>query len=224
MYNFTVRHDLNKKTMIDQISWLLFSIPSILIASTVHEYAHAYAAYKLGDYTARMNGRMTLNPLAHIDPIGALMMVLARFGWSKPVPINEYNFNDPVKGTAITSFAGPASNLIMAVITAIPLRFLLATTEGVTNSLEISFLARVLATFMLVNISLAVFNLLPIPPLDGHKIVRAFLPEQLRYFWESLEQYGIWILVLLFLPISPLHHVTIGLLTFLLKTSLSILL
>lgn len=210
--------------MIDQISWILFSVPSILIASTVHEYAHAWAAFRLGDYTAKMNGRMTLNPLAHIDPIGALMMVLARFGWSKPVPINQYNFNDPVRGTALTSFAGPASNLILATITAIPLRFLLVATNGSPESIELTFITTLLLTFMLVNISLAVFNLLPIPPLDGHKIVRALLPERLRYYWENLERYGMWILVLMFFPFSPLYLITSSILSFMMNAILSILL
>ena len=209
---------------IDQIMWVLFSVPSILIASTVHEYSHAYVAFRLGDYTAKMNGRMTLNPLAHIDPIGALMMVIVRFGWSKPVPINEYNFDNPVRGTALTSFAGPASNLIMAVITAIPLRLLNSTGGASGESFELTYLSALLVTFMLVNISLAVFNLLPIPPLDGHKIVRAFLPESIRHHWENLERYGMWILVLMFLPFSPLYHITSGILGFIFTTIVAVLL
>jgi Zn-dependent protease len=209
--------------MIDQIYWILFSIPSILIASTVHEYAHAYTAYLLGDATAKMNGRMTLNPLAHIDPVGAIMMVLVRFGWSKPVPINEYNFENPVIGTAITSLAGPASNLLLAIITAIPLRIMLASTPLNSGSLDLGFVSLLLLTFIVVNISLAVFNLLPIPPLDGHKIVRAFLPENLRHHWERMQVYGMWILILLFFPISPLYKYTVGLLSFLMDSALSIL-
>jgi len=198
--------------MIDQIYWIFFSIPSILIASAVHEYAHAFAAYKQGDNTARMEGRMTLNPLAHIDPIGALMMVFAKFGWSKPVPINEYNFKNPVAGTAVTAFAGPLSNLILAVLTAIPLRIMLTTMSsnpefaGMTGgeNTPLQFVFALLSTFMLVNISLAIFNLIPIPPLDGHKIVRAFLPENLRYHWENLQKFGPYLLLLLFLPFSPI--------------------
>jgi len=210
--------------MIDQISWVLFSIPSLLVAAAVHEYAHARVAYALGDDTARMNGRMTLNPIAHIDPIGALMMVLVRFGWSKPVPVNEYNFKNPVTGTALTSLAGPISNLILAALTAIPLRIVLSGFTEATENISSNYLFVVLLTFMTVNLSLAVFNLLPIPPLDGHKIVRALLPRSLRYYWERLEQYGIWILLLFFLPISPLYQITIGLLSFLMTGILSILL
>jgi len=193
--------------MINQTAWIIFSIPSLLIASTVHEFAHAYTAYKLGDLTAKINGRMTLNPLVHIDPIGALMMIFVRFGWSKPVPVNEYNFKNPVLGTALTSLAGPVSNLILAVIGAIPLRFLIHSNEVDPNSLGVTFLMTTFTTFVLVNLSLGIFNLIPLPPLDGHKIVRALLPKQLRYYWESLNKYGMWILILMFLPFSPLSHV-----------------
>lgn len=190
--------------MINQTAWMLFSIPSFIIASTVHEFAHAYTAYKLGDLTAKINGRMTLNPLAHIDPVGAIMMVIARFGWSKPVPVNEYNFKNPVLGTALTSLAGPASNLILAVLGAVPLRFLIHSNELTPDTLRANFLITTFRTFILVNLSLGIFNLIPLPPLDGHKIVRAFLPEQLRYYWEELAKYSTWILVFMFLPFSPL--------------------
>ncbi len=193
--------------MIDQIDWyiwIFFSIPSFLVASTVHEYAHAYAAYKLGDMTAKMAGRLTLNPLAHIDPIGAIMMVIARIGWSKPVPINEYNFQNPVQGTALASLAGPASNILVAIVAAVFLRILglenLLNEENTTNT----FLAMIFLVLIVTNLSLAIFNLIPLPPLDGHKIVRAILPQSLRYYWEKLEDYGRWIIILIFLPFSPL--------------------
>lgn len=199
--------DDNKNIMINQIAWIIFSIPSFLIASTVHEFAHAYTAYKLGDLTAKINGRMTLNPLAHIDPVGALMMIFARFGWSKPVPVNEYNFKNPVIGTALTALAGPVSNFILAVFGAIPLRFLMHSKELNSDTLSVNFLTTTFITFILVNLSLGIFNLIPLPPLDGHKIVRAFLPEQLRYYWDGLNKYGIWILVFMFLPFSPLSYV-----------------
>lgn len=204
--------------MINQISWIIFSIPSLLIASSIHEFAHAYTAYRLGDYTAKIEGRMTLNPLAHIDPIGTLMMIVARIGWSKPVPVNEYNFKNPVLGTALTSFAGPASNLVTAVITAIPIR--LISGGSLDCALEANnFFVIILLTFLIVNLSLALFNLIPLPPLDGHKIVRAFLPKQIRYYWEELEKFGRWILIFAFLPFSPLSY----LLTAILNAGVSIL-
>ena len=155
--------------------WILFAIPSILIASTVHEYAHAWVATKLGDLTAKVNGRLTLNPLSHIDPIGAISMLIFRFGWSKPVPINEYNFEKRERDTALVSLAGPLSNVLLLLLTAL-INYLVKPT-----GLFVTFVM----TFAMINTVLAVFNLLPIPPLDGHKIVRAFLPKQIRYYWKS---------------------------------------
>lgn len=184
----------------DTIYWIVFAVPSILIASTVHEYAHGWVAYKLGDPTAKAEGRLTLNPIKHIDPIGALSMVLFRFGWSKPVPINEYNFEHREADTALTALAGPTSNMIMAIFTGL-INLLIRPEQG-------SIIWAVLFTFISVNISLALFNLLPIPPLDGHKIVRAFLPKKLRYYWEMLERYSIIIILLFILPFSPLYTLT----------------
>jgi Zn-dependent protease len=175
-------------------TWLIFAVPSILIASTVHEYFHAWMAYKLGDPTPKAEGRLTLNPLAHIDPIGALMMVLFRFGWSKPVPINEWNFEKRRQGKALTALAGPVSNLLLAALTGLLYQFL-----G-----SYSLIAFFLQTFAIINISLAVFNILPIPPLDGHKVVNWFLPKRWSYWWEELEKYSWILLLLLLLPFSPI--------------------
>lgn len=224
MYNSETWLNITRKPMNDQIQWILFAIPSILIASTVHEYAHAWTAYKLGDVTAKMNGRLTLNPLAHIDPIGALMMIIARFGWSKPVPINEYNFKNPVVGTAISSFAGPASNLVLAFVASLVLRLIPYSGEISSMTAQSTYILTLFVTFIIVNLSLALFNLIPVPPLDGHKIVRAFLPKKIRYYWESLERYGMWILVALFLPFSPLYFLTSSVLSSSMGTLLRLLL
>jgi Zn-dependent protease len=180
----------------DTIYWIIVAVPSILIASTIHEYAHGWAAYKLGDPTAKAEGRLTLNPLKHIDPIGALCMVLFRFGWSKPVPINEYNFEHRERDTAITALAGPLSNLLLACF--------LALINYIFKPDPNSIIGSILFIFATVNISLAVFNLIPIPPLDGHKIVRALLPKKLRYYWEQLEKFSLIIIILLIFPLSPL--------------------
>lgn len=180
----------------DTIYWIILAVPSILIASTVHEYAHGWAAYKLGDPTAKAAGRLTLNPLKHIDPIGALCMILFRFGWSKPVPINEYNFERREVDTALTALAGPVSNILLALLTAL-VNFIFKPDPS-------SIFAVILIVFASINISLAVFNLIPIPPLDGHKIVRALLPKKIRYYWEKLERFSIFIILIFILPISPL--------------------
>lgn len=177
----------------ETIYWLLFAIPSILIASTLHEYAHALTAVKFGDPTPKAYGRLTLNPLAHIDPIGALSMILLRFGWSKPVPIDTRNFDNERLGIALTSLAGPASNILMLLLTAL-------VNHLFTNSTT-PLLSTFLTTFGMINLVLAIFNLIPIPPLDGHKIVGAMLPKKLSYYWDSLEKYYIVFILILILPI-----------------------
>jgi Zn-dependent protease len=199
--------------MTDTLYWIIFAIPSILIASTIHEYAHGLIAYKLGDLTAKVNGRLTLNPLAHIDPIGALAMVFFKFGWSKPVPINENNFEHREIGSALTALAGPVSNFLTAGLTALIYKILQLQGSG-----PIEFL---LYVFIVINLSLGIFNLIPIPPLDGHKIVRAILPKKLRYYWEKLENFSFIFILLLLLPFSPIGDITTSLisntLSFLLK-------
>lgn len=197
------------------IFWVVVAVPSILIASTVHEYAHAYTAYKLGDLTAKVNGRLTLNPIKHIDPIGAISMILFRFGWSKPVPVNEYNFERRELYMGLTAIAGPISNISLALLCA-----------GINQIVNIppgSLIELLLYSFVTINISLAIFNLLPFPPLDGHKVMRAILPKSLRYYWEKLEKYSLIIILLILLPISPLSRFTIEFISSLLQKSLSIL-
>ena len=179
----------------DTIYWILFAIPSILIASTIHEYAHAITAVNLGDPTPKAYGRLSLNPLAHIDPLGALCMVLFRFGWSKPVPINTRNFDNERLGTALTSLAGPLSNILMLFVTAF--------VNNIFKPLPNSPFSTFLLTFAMINLVLAIFNLIPIPPLDGHKIVGSILPNKLSYYWESLEKYYMVFIVILVLPIFP---------------------
>jgi Zn-dependent protease len=178
----------------DTLYWILFAIPSILIASTIHEYSHGLAAFKLGDPTAKANGRLTLNPLAHIDPLGALSMIFLRFGWSKPVPINENNFERRELGTALTALAGPLSNILIAL--------LMSLIHYIFKPNPLSIFGSFLLTFTMVNLGLAFFNLIPIPPLDGHKIVRAILPRKLRYYWEDLEKFRIVLLIIVIVPIT----------------------
>lgn len=178
---------------LETIYWIIFAVPSILIASTIHEYAHGWMAFKLGDATAKAEGRLTLNPIPHIDPVGALCMIFFRFGWSKPVPINEYNFRNREQGTALTALAGPLSNIVVAIICGgINLLFKLDSE---------SILGTFLLTFTMINLALAFFNLLPVPPLDGHKIIRAILPKRIRFYWEEMEKFSIIFLILIIAPL-----------------------
>jgi len=193
--------------------WLLIGLPVFLISGTFHEYMHAWTAKKLGDYTATAAGRLTLNPLAHIDPWGLILMIVAHFGWMRPVPLNEYNFKHPVRDTALVALAGPISNFFLAIIAAIifntfNLSHAIFNLSGA--SVLAGFSATVLYIFIWTNSALAVFNLLPVPPLDGYRIVRAFIPKSVRHIWESLENYSLLIMIALFVPFSPFYSLLSG--------------
>ena len=167
----------------------LYIIPVLIIALTFHEFSHAFIAHKLGDDTAKNKGRMTLNPLKHLDPLGTLMMIFARIGWAKPVPVNALNFKDPKQDMVKVGLAGPVSNLLMAFVTAFPIQVMMHifVTEGLGN-VEIIFL-NFLWMFFTVNLYLAVFNLLPIPPLDGSRIFYGLLPEKFYFKIMKYERY-----------------------------------
>lgn len=165
---------------------LVLMAPPILLALTLHEYAHAYMAYRLGDKTAQEEGRLTANPLRHLDPLGTLLLFIAGFGWAKPVPVNPWHFDNPKKGMMYVSLAGPGTNLLLALIGAILFGFL-------TPSGDMFFM---LNYFVYINVLLAVFNILPIPPLDGSKILAGILPGRQTWLYQ-LERYGTPILFLL---------------------------
>ncbi len=180
----------------------------ILIAITFHEVAHGFAAYKLGDPTAKMMGRLTLNPLSHIDPWGTILMpglllVLTNgqfvFGYAKPVPINPNNFRHPRRDMAISAAAGPVTNLIIAFICLILLKVVSAGTlaAGSAASVIMTPLALMLKAGVVMNVVLAAFNLLPIPPLDGGRILMGFLPWQHAAAFEKIEPYGFFIVLAL---------------------------
>lgn len=170
----------------------------LLFAFPVHEFAHAYVATKLGDDTPRYMGRITLNPLAHLDIYGTLFFLLAGFGWAKPVAVNTYNLN-PVGGSRTTSFAivalaGPVSNILLAVIFGLLYRLC---APLASESLFMTLLARTGAIAVYLNLLLALFNFIPIPPLDGSKILAAVLPDSASRFMEQIQQYGFIILIVL---------------------------
>ncbi len=170
----------------DSIIYYILSALAVLLILTIHEYAHGYAAYKLGDNTAKSLGRLTLNPIKHLDPVGALCMVLFHFGWAKPVPVNPRNFKNPKKGFASVALAGPLANLIMAFFTGFLYLLLVKVFGGAEFPnrfvLEISKnLLLFVSIFYSVNLGLAIFNLIPIPPLDGSRLLNVFLPPK-AYF------------------------------------------
>lgn len=176
----------------------LFWLVALIAAITIHEFAHALAAERLGDPTPRLMGRLTLNPLAHLDPLGTLMMLLIRFGWGKPVQFDPFNLRNPRRDSAIISIAGPASNLILAVICSIVLRILLV--SSLNNLFTFSLIA-LLQPLIILNVVLAVFNLVPVHPLDGFKIVGGILPKEYSQQWDELERYGMIFLLFLLFPI-----------------------
>ncbi len=177
------------------LTGLIAGLPGLLIALVIHEYAHAKTADAMGDFTPRMTGRLTLNPRAHIDPIGLVMLLVAHFGWAKPVMINSRNFRDWKKGELLVALAGPAANLAIAFVALAAMAVLFKAglfSEGVRL---------VLSMMVLYNINFAIFNLLPLPPLDGSKVLMVLLPGRFAYELMKLERYSF--IILIFLMMTP---------------------
>ena len=185
-------------------------IPALLLAITVHEYAHARIAYKFGDSTAKMQGRMNLNPINHLDPVGTIMILLVGFGWAKPVPINPQNFSRYREGLRWVSLAGPLSNFIFGFFTYLLLNIL------IVNGLTAGLLMQFLVVLLQLNIWLGLFNLIPIPPLDGSKILLSFLSTSSLSIYRNIERYAPIILLILILTgalgmiIFPLYNVMLS--------------
>lgn len=167
--------------------YLLFLVVGLLVAITIHEFMHAWTANYLGDPTAKISGRITLNPVAHLDLLGTIAIFLIGFGWGKPVPVNDRNFKNPRLGSALTSIAGPLSNLVMAAFLSLFYKFL---------PLSGTFMGEMLLFVITLNIVLMVFNLIPIPPLDGSKVLYSVLPNSVNI--QALEMYGPFLLLGLF--------------------------
>lgn len=201
-------------TMQDAVMEILAVVMIVFLVLPLHEMAHGFVAYKLGDNTAKNMGRLRFNPMAHVDPIGALMILFVGFGWAKPVPVDPRNFKNPKAGMAVTALAGPVSNLLAGFAAAL----LYNVAAIVANSVSLSTGAWELISiffiyFISINISLAVFNLIPIPPLDGSKILFAFLPDRIVYkAYQNEQVLSIVLIVLIFTgvltgPLSYLQNI-----------------
>ena len=179
---------------------LLLSVVPALICITLHELAHGYVAYRLGDDTAKRAGRLTLNPLRHIDIMGLLMMIVFKFGWAKPVPVNMWKFKNPKKGMAITAAAGPIANLLIALVFLFLYGFLFALLHRPGRSLN--WLLEMLYITAYLSIALAIFNIIPIPPLDGSKVLFSCISDRSYTKLMYYERYGMIILLVLVLLLS----------------------
>ena len=198
-----LRTILNGGNMMAFLESLIIMLPVVVIGLSFHEAAHGYMAYKMGDPTAKNMGRLTLNPLKHLDPIGFAAMLLVGFGWAKPVQFNPYNFKDYKKGTILTAIAGPLANLLLAVcalvLYTVTICILSATSSLallVTNDV-MRILTDMLFYLYLANIVLMLFNLIPVPPLDGSKVLFSVLPSKSYRFVLNYERYGMYILLVL---------------------------
>jgi len=177
------------------IQIIILLIPPILLALTFHEFMHGWAAYKKGDPTAKMAGRLTMNPIAHLDPIGTLMLFLVHFGWAKPVPVDPRYFRNPKRDMLIVAAAGPLANMILALLSGLLVRLFRG---GQFNFLPLNIFQPVYTMIILslqINLALAIFNLVPIPPLDGSKILMGIVPQRYESQIEWLEHYGSYFLM-----------------------------
>lgn len=179
---------------------LVYTLPAIVVALSMHEFAHAFVAYKLGDVSQKERGRLSLNPLRHLDPMGTLSLLLFRFGWAKPVQVDPYFFRNRKEGMIWTSVAGPLMNLVMGFIFVFLYLLMIKLGIAVSSNAIISYIMMFLPMCAIISVGLGIFNLIPIPPLDGSKILLGILPEDTYFKLMQYEQY--LSLLLVFLLIS----------------------
>lgn len=176
----------------DRLEFFVLSLAGLIPGFALHEFAHAFMADLLGDDTPRRYGRLTLEPWVHLDFFGTLLIALTGFGWAKPVPFNPYRFRDPRRGTLLVALAGPAANVVLA--------FLFGIMTGIARSVDaLPAVIRVLDYALLINAALAAFNLLPVPPLDGSKVLMSLLPRRLEKIYRGLEMYTPFLVLLIFM-------------------------
>ncbi|MBP3232648.1 MAG: site-2 protease family protein [Anaerovibrio sp.] len=191
---------------------LVAGLPGLLLALVLHEYAHARVAVAMGDFTPRLTGRLTLNPVAHIDPIGLIMLLVAHFGWAKPVMVNPRNFRDMRRGNILVALAGPAANFVTAFVA----MFLMILMYRLNVDMSIG-VKTVLSMIVLFNVNFGIFNLIPLPPLDGSKILLEFLPREYAYKYMGIERYSFIILIVMMMTpilggiLIPLSQLILGL-------------
>ncbi len=183
-------------SLFEGLNWLI--IPAAFLTIVLHEMSHGFVAYLLGDRTAKNAGRLTLNPIKHIDVFGLIAMIVFGFGWAKPVPVNPYYFKNRRLGMALTAFAGPASNLLLALVGLLVYKIFVYIPMPIGVMGEILFaIVQFVVIFVSLNVGLAIFNLIPIPPLDGSKILNSILPERIYFRIMQYEQYGFIVLYIL---------------------------
>ena len=197
--------DLSERFSGQNLELLALILPVLIFSMALHELAHAWVANRLGDPTAKMMGRLTLNPLVHIDPMGSAMFAISWiatgfiFGWAKPIPVQPRFFNHPQRGMALVAIAGPVTNIAIAYVTVVTYIWVFSYPTGLLGE----FLALAFST----NVLLAVFNMLPIPPLDGSRVLAAFMPRQMAESWARLDRHGFMILFALLIFFKPLFGI-----------------
>lgn len=184
----------------------LYFLPALLLSLSIHEFGHAIVAYKLGDESQKHRGRLTLSPFAHIDLLGFISIALIGIGWGKPVMVDDRNFKKRGKGNMLVALAGPLFNILLAILVTVVLKVLVMTGAAeamINNAGAGKILFEMIIHVIQFNVIFAVFNLIPLPPFDGSKVLYYFLPYKAKQWFDKLEQYSIWILILMF--ITDLH-------------------